>query len=120
MPPVIFDGVLPAHTIAQEEIFGPVLSVLTFRDEEEAMKIANSTIYGLSAVLWTKDLGRAHRLTQGIRAGWVVVNATNAPAGGPGIGVMSLGGHKESGLGVEGGLEGLEEYVSKTVVQMFV
>jgi acyl-CoA reductase-like NAD-dependent aldehyde dehydrogenase len=120
IPPVIFDRVSPGQTIAQEEIFGPVLSVISFRDEEEAIQIANSTIYGLSAILWTKDLGRAHRVTQGIKAGLIVVNAIDKPAGGPGKGVMSVGGHKESGAGVEGGLEGLEEYTSRTTVQFFV
>ena len=118
--PVIFDQVSPSQKIAQEEIFGPVLSVVSFRDVEEAIQIANSTIYGLSAVLWTKDLRRAHRVTQGVKAGWVVVNATDTPVGGPGIGVLSVGGHKESGLGVEGGVDGLSEYMSNTAVQMFV
>jgi acyl-CoA reductase-like NAD-dependent aldehyde dehydrogenase len=119
VPPVIFDRVSTAHKIGQEEIFGPVLSVISFRDEEEATTIANDTIYGLSAILWTTNMGRAHRLTQGIKAGWIIVNATARPAGGPGIGVMSIGGHKESGLGVEGGTEGLEGYMSKTAVQIF-
>jgi acyl-CoA reductase-like NAD-dependent aldehyde dehydrogenase len=120
IPPVVFDHVSPGQKIAQEEIFGPVLSVISFRDEEAAIQIANGTIYGLSAILWTKDLGRAHRVTQGVKAGWVVVNATAQPTGGPGLGVISVGGHKESGVGVEGGLEGLEHYTSKTAVQFFV
>lgn len=120
VPPVIFADVLPQHRIAQEEIFGPVLSVLAFRDEEEAVRIANSTVYGLSAILWTKDLGRAHRLTHAIDAGWIVVNATGKATGGPGTSVVSIGGHKESGIGLEGGLEGLEGYTSKTAVQFFV
>lgn len=120
VPPVIFDNVSPGQKIAQEEIFGPVLSVLSFRDEAEAMNIANNTIYGLSAIVWTKDLGRAHRMAQGIQAGWIVLNTTGKPTGGPGAGVMSIGGLKQSGLGSEGGLEGLEEYMTKTAVQLFV
>jgi acyl-CoA reductase-like NAD-dependent aldehyde dehydrogenase len=120
VPPVILDDVLPEHRIAQEEIFGPVLSVLSFSDEDEAIRIANSTTYGLSAILWTKDLGRAHRMAQGIRAGWIVVNATNNPWGGLGVGILSAGGHKQSGIGVEGGIEGMREYVSQTAVQHFV
>ena len=120
VPSVIFDRVSPGHRISQQEIFGPVLSVISFRDEAEAIRIANSTIYGLSAILWTKDVGRAHRVTHGVKAGWIVVNATHKPAGGPGIGVISVGGHKESGVGLEGGLDGLEEYTSKTAVQIFV
>jgi acyl-CoA reductase-like NAD-dependent aldehyde dehydrogenase len=118
--PVVFDDVLPSHRIAQEEVFGPLLSVLTFRDEEEAVAIANGTLYGLSATVWTKSLGRAHRVSQGVKAGWVVVNATAKPAGGPGVGALSIGGHKESGLGAEGGLRGLEEYTIRTAVQLFV
>jgi acyl-CoA reductase-like NAD-dependent aldehyde dehydrogenase len=120
VPPVIFDNVSPGQKIAQEEIFGPVLSVLSFRDEADAINIANNTIYGLSAIVWTKDLGRAHRMAQGIQAGWIVLNTTGKPTGGPGGGVMSIGGLKESGLGSEGGLEGLEEYMTKTAVQLFV
>jgi acyl-CoA reductase-like NAD-dependent aldehyde dehydrogenase len=120
VPSVIFDQVGPEQRIAREEIFGPVLSVISFDTEAEAIRIANDTIYGLSAILWTKDLGRAHRVTQGIKAGWVVVNATEKPIGGPGAGVISVGGHKESGLGAEGGLEGLEHYTSSTAVQFFV
>lgn len=118
--PVIFSGVSPTQRIAQEEIFGPVLSVITFDSENEAIRIANSTIYGLTAILWTKDLGRAHRVTQGIRAGLVVVNATDKPVGGPGAGVLTVGGHNQSGVGAEGGIQGLEAYTSETAVQLFV
>jgi acyl-CoA reductase-like NAD-dependent aldehyde dehydrogenase len=120
VPPVIFDQVSVTQRIAQEEIFGPVLSVLAFRDEEEAVRIANSTIYGLSAILWTRDLGRAHRLTQSIDAGWIVVNATASPTGGPGPGVLSIGGHKQSGIGVEGGVDGLKAYTRESAIQLFV
>jgi acyl-CoA reductase-like NAD-dependent aldehyde dehydrogenase len=117
--PIIFDNVFPTQRIAQEEIFGPVLSVLTFRDEDEAVRLANSTIYGLSAIMWTKDLARAHRVTQGIHAGSIVVNATDKPQGGF-EDALSAGGHKESGIGVEGGLDGLMSYTSNTAVQVFV
>ena len=116
--PVIFDGVLTGQTIAQEEIFGPVISVIKFHDEDEAIRIANSTIYGLSAILWTTDMGRAHRVTQGIKAGWIVVNSTGKPQGG--ADGLSIGGQKQSGLGVEGGIDGLDAYTSKTAVQYFV
>jgi acyl-CoA reductase-like NAD-dependent aldehyde dehydrogenase len=118
--PTIFDRVSPNQRIAQEEIFGPVLAAMSFRDEEEAIRIANGTIYGLTAIVWTRNLGRAHRMTQGIRAGMTVVNATESPSGGPGVGVVPVGGHKESGMGTESGIESLEEYVSKTAVQVFV
>jgi acyl-CoA reductase-like NAD-dependent aldehyde dehydrogenase len=118
--PVIFDNVKPTEVLAQEEIFGPVLSVIEFRDEEEAIKIANETIYGLSAIAWTKNLARAHRIGHGVHAGWVVVNATDHPKGGPSVGSLTVGGHKQSGLGTEGGLEGLEGYTTSTAVQYFV
>lgn len=119
VPPVIFDEVIPGQKIAQEEIFGPVLSVITFRDEEEAIRVANGTIYGLSGILWTQNLGRAHRVSQGISAGWIVVNATETPTGGITEGALSTGGHKQSGIGTEGGIEGLDAYMSHTVVQLF-
>jgi acyl-CoA reductase-like NAD-dependent aldehyde dehydrogenase len=116
--PVIFDQVSARQKIAQEEIFGPVVSVIGFRNEDEAIDIANNTIYGLSAILWTTDMGRAHRMSQAIRAGWIVVNATGKALGGAeGI---TVGGHKQSGIGAEGGLEGMEAYLSKTTVQYFV
>jgi acyl-CoA reductase-like NAD-dependent aldehyde dehydrogenase len=118
--PVIFDQVSVPYRIAQEEIFGPVLSVLTFRDDEEAVRIANSTIYGLSAIVWTRDLGRAHRMSQSIDAGWIVVNATASPTGGPGPGILPIGGHKQSGTGVEGGVDGLKAYTRESAIQLFV
>jgi acyl-CoA reductase-like NAD-dependent aldehyde dehydrogenase len=116
--PVIFDHVLPTHAIAQEEIFGPVVSVIDFQDEREAIEIANGTMYGLSAVLWTTDMGRGHRVSQGIHAGWIIVNATGSPLGGGYH--LAVGGHKQSGIGFEGGADGLEAYMSKTAVQYFV
>ena len=118
--PVIFDNVEPEQQIAREEIFGPVLSTLTFRDDEEAVRIANATIYGLSAILWTRDLARAHRVSQSIDAGWIVVNATTRPTGGPGPGILSIGGHKQSGIGVEGGTDGLSAYMRESAIQFFV
>ena len=116
----VFDDVEPDHAIAREEIFGPVLCCLSFADEAEAVRIANATTYGLSAVVWTKDLGRAHRVSQGLASGWTVVNATSTPKDRLSAGALPVSGHRQSGLGVEGGFEGLEEYRSRTAIQMFV
>lgn len=118
--PVIFDEVLPNQKIAQEEIFGPVLAVMAFDAEEDAIRMANATVYGLSATIWTRDLGRAHRLSQAIDAGWIVINATATPTGGLSEGALVGGGHKQSGMGVEGGVDGLEAYTCRSTVQVFV
>lgn len=116
----VFDNVRPEHQIAKEEIFGPVLSVITFQDEKEAIQIANATDFGLSAIVWTRDLGRAHRVSFGIHAGWIVVNATARPSGGLAPGMLCVGGHKASGMGEEGGISGLHQYLRKSSVQFFV
>lgn len=73
--PTIFDDVSPNNPLARDEIFGPVLSVITFDDEEEAIRIANDSIYGLAASLWTDSLSRAHRISERLRAGTVSVTA---------------------------------------------
>jgi acyl-CoA reductase-like NAD-dependent aldehyde dehydrogenase len=118
--PVVFDKVDPDHRIAQEEIFGPVLSVLEFNDEEEALRLANSTIYGLSARVWTRDASRAHRMANGIEAGWTVIESSDDPGGEPAVGSVPTGGHRQSGFGVEGGLDGLAAYCRSTTVQHFL
>jgi acyl-CoA reductase-like NAD-dependent aldehyde dehydrogenase len=120
VPVTIFDKVLPDHAIATEEIFGPVLSVLSFREDDEAVRLANATPYGLSATIWTRDFARAHHMTQSIDAGLIIVSTGDRSQGGPSGGVLAIGGHKESGIGVEGGLEGLEAYTRQSAVQLFV
>ena len=72
--PTVFDEVQHEHTISREEIFGPVLSVIAFDSEEQALRIANDTEYGLAAGLWTRDISRAHRVARKLRAGSVWVN----------------------------------------------
>ena len=103
--PTLFDNVAPQATIAQEEIFGPVLSVLTFHDEEEALAIANGVQYGLVAGIFTNDLNRALRLATRIRAGQIYINEYFA--GGE---ETPFGGYKQSGFGREKGIDALYNY----------
>ncbi|BCA95253.1 betaine-aldehyde dehydrogenase [Legionella antarctica] len=104
--PTIFDEVKPTMRIAREEIFGPVLVVIPFDTEEEAIQIANDTDYGLAAAVWTKDLTRAHRVTSQIHAGILWVNHYH-----PTFNEMPWGGYKQSGSGRELGLYGIESYL---------
>ncbi|HTW04042.1 MAG TPA: aldehyde dehydrogenase family protein, partial [Streptosporangiaceae bacterium] len=105
-PPTVFTGVSQSHRIAREEIFGPVLSVLTFRTPEEAVAKANNTPYGLSAGVWTDKGSRILWLAQRLRAGVVWANTYNRfdPT-------SPFGGYRESGFGREGGRHGLEAYL---------
>ncbi len=105
-PPTLFTDVAPSSVIAQEEIFGPVVVLMTFRTPDEAVELANNTRYGLAASVWTESINLALDIAPKISAGTVWVNCTNvfdAAAG--------FGGYRESGFGREGGLEGLREYV---------
>lgn len=111
--PTLFRGVRPDMRMAQEEIFGPVLSVMTFKDEAEAIRLANSTIYGLVATVWTSQLGRGMRLSRAIRAGLVTVNSAR-PVG-EGSPAFSVEPYGQSGLGTELGLAGIESYCRRQV-----
>jgi aldehyde dehydrogenase (NAD+) len=104
--PTVFTNVAQSYRIAQEEIFGPVLSVLTFRTPDEAVEKANNTPYGLSAGVWTEKGSRILSMAQQLRAGVIWANTYNRfDPGSP------FGGYKESGFGREGGLHGLEPYM---------
>jgi aldehyde dehydrogenase (NAD+) len=113
--PTLFTAATPDMTIVREEIFGPVAALLRFRDEAEAVAMANDTGYGLSANLWTRDLGTAHRMSDRIGAGIVWVNTIfeldhMAP----------FGGYKMSGLGRELGAESIDAFTqTKTVVMRY-
>ncbi|OGY63762.1 MAG: aldehyde dehydrogenase [Candidatus Harrisonbacteria bacterium RIFCSPHIGHO2_02_FULL_40_20] len=101
-PPTIFTNVQPSHTIAQEEIFGPVLVCISFRTPEEAIRLANNTRYGLAASVWTQDIDKAVDVAKKVKAGTIWINSTNLFDAASGF-----GGYRESGFGREGGREGL-------------
>ena len=104
--PTIFDSVESESRIAQEEIFGPVLAVLTYSDQEEAIEIANDTRYGLAGAVWSEDIPHAKRVASRIRAGTVWINTYHgAPKYAP------FGGYRESGIGRELGMHGLKSYL---------
>jgi acyl-CoA reductase-like NAD-dependent aldehyde dehydrogenase len=109
--PTIFTGVRNDMRIAQEEVFGPVLSVIRFKDEAEALEIANDVRFGLAAAVWTRDIGRAIRMSEKLQAGTVWVNTYRA------VSFMApFGGYKDSGLGRESGLEAVNEYLQTKCV----
>jgi acyl-CoA reductase-like NAD-dependent aldehyde dehydrogenase len=111
LQPTIFDDVTPAMALAQEEIFGPVLSVMTFADEDEAVRVANGTVYGLAAGVFTRDVARAHRVARRLQAGTVWVNLWNGfDAAAP------FGGFRQSGWGREQGMHALELYTQPRCV----
>ena len=104
--PTIFVDVTPQMRIAREEVFGPVLSVIGFDDEADAIRTANDTIYGLAAGVWTGNIGRALRMSQALKAGTVWVNTYRAVSY-----MMPFGGMKHSGIGRESGIASIEQYL---------
>lgn len=115
----LFDEVSPGMRIGQEEIFGPVLSVMSFEDADDACRIANATPYGLSATVWTQSLNRASAMMNGLRAGDIEIKATATPSAVPAVGTVPLEPDKQSGIGVEGGLEGLRSYTILRTVKLY-
>jgi aldehyde dehydrogenase (NAD+) len=108
-PPTLLTGVHPTATVAQEEIFGPVLAAMTFRTPSEAVELANNTTYGLAASIWSESINVALDVASQVRAGVVWVNSTNLFDASCGF-----GGYRESGYGREGGREGMYEYLEPT------
>jgi len=109
--PTLFSGVKDDMAIAREEIFGPVMSVLTFKDTDDIVARANNTTFGLAAAVWTKDVGKAHFLAKKIKAGTVWINCYDVfDAAAP------FGGYKMSGMGRELGEEGLKAYLENKTV----
>lgn len=109
--PTVFGRVEPSSTIAQEEIFGPVLAIITYRDEDDAVRIANDSVYGLAGAVWSKDPDRAQRVARRIRAGQIDIN------GGRFNPLAPFGGFKQSGHGRELGKYGLEEFLELKSLQ---
>jgi 4-guanidinobutyraldehyde dehydrogenase/NAD-dependent aldehyde dehydrogenase len=103
--PTVFDGVTPEMKIAREEIFGPVLSTISFSDVEEAIRIANDVSYGLTAAVWSRDVTTAHRVAKRLRAGTVYVNCYDADDI-----TVPFGGFKQSGNGRDKSLHAMDKY----------
>jgi len=116
--PTVFENVRADMKIAREEIFGPVLSVMTFKTVAEAIALANATSYGLSATVWTRSAEVTQKMIAGLRAGEIAINTVSNPSPGAMFGAMPLEPHKQSGFGVESGMEGLQTYTALKAVQI--
>jgi len=115
--PTIFTDVAADAAIMREEIFGPVLTFTPFDTEEEAIRLANDTAFGLAATVWTHDISRAHRLASAVRAGTINVRSAAVTKGGAAF-AHAAEPYGQSGFGAEGGLAGLASYTVLKSIQM--
>ena len=113
--PTILTDVAPDSTLAQTEVFGPVLSVTTFRDEDEAVRIANSVPFGLTGAIWTSDVQRAHRIARHLEAGYIWINGSARHFWG-----VPFGGFKDSGVGREESLEELQSFTQVKAISVIL
>jgi acyl-CoA reductase-like NAD-dependent aldehyde dehydrogenase len=109
--PTVFTDVRPSMRIAQEEVFGPVLAIIPFDDDDEAIEIANGSIYGLAAGVWTSDIGRCLKMAHALEAGTVWINTYRVSSY-----ISPFGGYKRSGFGRESGLSAIKEYLQEKSV----
>ena len=105
MQPTVISDITPDMKLAQEEVFGPVLGVMRFKDEADAIRIANSTVFGLASAVWTANLSKAHRMVRAIKAGVVHVNTYGGADN-----TVPLGGTKQSGNGHDKSLHALDKF----------
>ena len=115
LAPTVLAGVAPDSTLATTEVFGPVLAVLTFRDEAEALRIANAVPFGLTGAVWTSNVRRAHRLARSLEAGYIWVNGSARHFWG-----VPFGGVKDSGIGREESLEELQSFTTLKSVNVLL
>jgi acyl-CoA reductase-like NAD-dependent aldehyde dehydrogenase len=115
LKPTVFADASPGMRIAQEEIFGPVLSVIRWRSESEAIEIANGTSYGLTAAIWTNDLKAAFRVARAMRAGYVWINGASRHYRG-----TPFGGYRNSGVGREEGVDELLSYTEAKTIHVIL
>jgi aldehyde dehydrogenase (NAD+) len=113
MEPTVLTGVTNMMRIAQEEVFGPILAIIPFDDEAEAIRIANDIPFGLVGGVWTRDIGRALRMSKALEVGTVWVNTYRAYSY-----MVPFGGMKRSGLGRESGIEAVDEYLETKSVMI--
>jgi gamma-glutamyl-gamma-aminobutyraldehyde dehydrogenase len=113
--PTVFDGVSPGATLSQEEVFGPVLAVTPFKDADEAMTIANNTVFGLASGVWTRDISLAHRFAREVKAGLVWINGWDACDI-----TMPFGGFKQSGFGRDRSMHALYKYADLKSVSITI